>query len=281
MEVGIVGLGLIGGSFAKALQRFTEHRVWGMDADADVQQRALCDGVIDGELDDAVLADCDVLLLALYPQACIDFVFAHADRIKKGACVVDLCGVKSSVCAAIVPLARDKGFCFFGGHPMAGREKSGYDASIEDLFCGASMILIPPEDAAEELIARVSDFFRACQFGGICFTTPTQHDGMIAYTSQLAHVVASAYVKSPAALQYKAFSGGSFQDMTRVATLNETMWTELFLANRTLLADEIEQLCARLEPYVAALRSGDAAGLHTLLKDGSQWKARISQGEEE
>lgn len=275
MIAGVVGLGLIGGSMAKAIKERTGHRALGLDQDAAVQARALTEGTIDGGLNGSNLGECDLLLLALYPHAAVEYLCANAPAIKKGAVVVDLCGVKRFVCQKALPLAREYGFYFVGGHPMAGREKSGYGASGAGLFSNASMLLAPG-NAPEDVCGELADFFLSLGFGSVHRTEAEEHDGVIAYTSQLAHVLSNAYVKSPRALQYKAFSGGSFQDLTRVATLNEAMWTELFLLNRDFLIQEIDGLCGRLAAYGDALRAGDAEALHALLREGCEWKARIS-----
>ena len=268
MNVGVIGLGLIGGSMAKALSTYTEYKVFGADRDAAVLEKALSDGAVSGVLDDAQCAACDVVLVALYPGAAIRAVQERVHCIRKGALVVDCCGTKGGVCAALEPLARENGFCFIGGHPMAGREKFGYDASNAELFRGASMILTPSEDVSAEQLQRAQAFFYELGFGRMCICSPAEHDRMIAYTSQLAHVVSSAYVQSPASLSHVGFSAGSFQDMTRVARLNETMWTELFLDNADLLVPSIDDLILRLTQYRHALAEEDADELRELLKEG-------------
>lgn len=279
MKVGVIGLGLIGGSLAKALSAYTAHTVLGVDTDAAVLERALSDGAISGVLDDAQCALCDVILVALYPGAAIRAVRERADSIRKGALVVDCCGTKTGVCAALEPFAREHGFHFIGGHPMAGREKFGYDASNAELFRGASMILTPSEavDAAE--LARAEALFYELGFGRMCICTSAQHDRMIAYTSQLAHVVSSAYVQSPASLSHLGFSAGSFQDMTRVARLYEPMWTELFLNNAEPLVAEIDGLIERLQAFSDAIRTGDRERLFELLRRGRERKELLNERE--
>lgn len=280
MEIGIVGLGLIGGSMAKAIRAHTGHRVLGYDRDAAAQAQALADGVIDGALDERTLGACRLLLLALYPTATVDFVARHAEHIGMQARVVDLCGVKRYVCDAINPIADRCGFYFVGGHPMAGRERSGYGASSASLYQGASMLLTPREETPDDVLSELEEFFLTLGFGTVSCTDAAEHDSMIAYTSQLAHVLSNAYVKSPRALRHKQFSGGSFQDLTRVATLNEIMWSELFLHNRDPLIEEIDALCARLSAYGDALRANDEISLRALLREGCEWKERIVQGKE-
>lgn len=281
MKIGVIGLGLIGGSMAKALSAYTAHAVFGSDTNAQVLTQALVDGAIGGILDDTACAACDVLLVALYPGTAIRAVSERAGHIRKGALVVDCCGTKGGVCAALEPLAKEKGFCFIGGHPMAGREKFGYDASNAELFRGASMILTPCEDVPAEDLARAQALFYELGFGRMCICTPAEHDRMIAYTSQLAHVVSSAYVQSPASLSHVGFSAGSFQDMTRVARLYEPMWTELFLNNAEPLAMEIDGLVERLQAFSDAIRSGDRQGLFEMLHRGRVRKELLNEREKQ
>ncbi len=281
MNVGIAGLGLIGGSMAKAIKAFTAHRVFGFDRDARTQASALEDGTLDGVLDEAALADCRLLLLALYPGAAIEFLERHATRVARGALVVDLCGVKRAVCEAGEALALRHGFHFVGGHAMAGRARSGYGAAEAGLFQGASMLLTPGTDTPIEVLGELTAFFGALGFRAVHRTDPLEHDRLIAYTSQLAHVLSNAYVKRAMEPGHALFTGGSFQDLTRVAWLNEDMWTELFMRNRDCLTEEIDALCGRLTAYADALRAGDAEGLRALLREGSACKERLSQGAQE
>ena len=277
MTVGIVGLGLIGGSVAKAIQASTEHRVLGADTNGATMDAALADGAADGILSAETLHECDILLLAVYPHAAIEFVRQNARHIARGARVVDLCGVKRMLCEALEPLAHEMGFVFIGGHPMAGKERFGYGVSQADLFAGASMILTPPEGTPRDVVTELATFFLSLGFERVCLSDAREHDRRIAYTSQLAHILSSAYVKSPLAIAHEGFSAGSFQDMTRVATMNEDMWTELFLANRDDLAEEVDALRGRLAAYGDALRAGDEAQLRALIREGCEWKEKASR----
>lgn len=275
MTVGIVGLGLIGGSLARAVKERTPHAVFGMDACDKTEEAALFDGAVDALLRPDNLSECDIVILALYPLASVDYIKEQAHLIKKGACAVDVCGVKRRVCDEIIPLSRAHGFDFIGGHPMAGRELSGYSAGRAGLFDGASMLLIPHEQTPPELLLHIGEFFLSLGFGLIKHTDAETHDHIIAYTSQLAHVLSNAYVKSPRALLSRGFTGGSFQDLTRVATLNPRMWTELFFENKDFLLTELDALCEHLGEYAGALRSGDRDRMRTLLQEGSDQKAKI------
>lgn len=278
MKVGIVGLGLIGGSLAKAYKESGQAEVYGWDTDADTMLLAKTVEAIDGTLDETVLPDCDLLLLALYPGAAIEYLRAHAPEISKKTFVIDCCGVKQVVCEACFPIAEQYGFSFFGGHPMAGTQFSGFAKSRSSLFRGASMILVPPRfddiaqlDQAKQLLAPVG-------FGRTVVTTADKHDEMIAFTSQMAHIVSNAFIKSPAARQHKGFSAGSYKDLTRVAWLNETMWTELFMDNRKKLIREIDILMHSLEEYREAMQQEDAPRLKELLREGRICKEEVDGG---
>ncbi len=273
MNVGIVGLGLIGGSMAKSIKVRTAHSVWGVDLDAETMTLARLSGAIDGVLTEQNLPDCDLILVAIRPAAAVNWVQANAAHIQKGAILVDLCGVKRNVCAQMAPIAKANGFAYIGGHPMAGRERGGYVHSSEELFTGASMILTPDQSTDMRMLETLKSFFTDIGFAGLTFSTPDEHDRIIAYTSQLAHLVSSAYIKSPEAQRRRGFSAGSFRDMTRVAHLDEAMWTELFMDDADYLTEQLEILIDHLNEYRAALSERDAEKLQQLLKEGREKKA--------
>lgn len=275
MKIGIVGLGLIGGSLAKTIKMKTEHTVIACDVDLQTILQARLMDAMDEEMDSCNLAECDMVLVALYPGAIVEWIGQHAQQFKQGAMVIDCGGVKQEICRQIAPLAKEHGWYFIGGHPMAGREFSGFKYAKDDLFDNASMILTPMGDEAPELLQQARDFFMDLGFRRVQFTTPQIHDEMIAYTSQLAHVVSSAYVKTPLAGRHKGFSAGSFADMTRVARLNETMWTELFFDNREALLPEVEGLVQRLTAYRDALRDNDRDRMMQLLREGREIKESL------
>ena len=272
MQIGIVGLGLIGGSLARAVKENTDHSVFAFDIDRSTLLAASLVGAIDGELTNETLKSCDVLLLSLYPQAVIDYVSSHLASIRPGTIVIDCCGVKRVVCAPLCALAKEQGFHFLGGHPMAGTQFWGFAHARASLFKGASMILTTNGVSDIRVLETVKRLFTAIGFEKLTFTTAEEHDKIIAYTSQLAHVVSNAYVKSPTALQRKGFSAGSYRDMTRVAKLNVEMWTELFLENKDNLCDELDLLIENLQQYRDALKAGDEATLRRLLQDGKDTK---------
>lgn len=273
MNVGIVGLGLIGGSMAKSIKVRTANTVWGIDLDAETMTLSRLSGAIDGALTAENLPLCDLVLVAIRPAAAVAWVKEHAPLFSKTAILVDLCGVKRSVCEQLAPIAKEYGFAYIGGHPMAGRERGGFVHSSEELFTGASMILTPDQSTDMRMLETLKAFFTDIGFAGLTFSTPEEHDRIIAYTSQLAHLVSSAYIKSPEAQRRRGFSAGSFRDMTRVAHLDEAMWTELFLDDADFLAEQLDILIDHLSEYRAALKAHDAEQLQALLKDGREKKA--------
>ena len=277
MTVGIVGLGLIGGSLARIIKVHTDFEVLGMDINPQTMLQANLLGAIDGTLTEDNLARCDVVLVALYPAAIVTWITEHQDAFRPGAWVIDCGGVKEAVCTPLNALAQGKPWHYCGGHPMAGREFSGFRYAKDDLFDRASMILTPPRDAGPEVRTWLKDFFLTIGFRRVQFTTPREHDEMIAYTSQLAHVVSSAYVKCPLAQKHRGFSAGSFADMTRVAKLNEDMWTELFFDNRDALLPEINGLIDRLVAYRDALAAEDHQAMKQLLREGREIKEALEE----
>ncbi len=271
----IAGLGLIGGSMAKAFKKHTDCLVYGWNRTRSVAERALADGAIDGIADDEVLARCDLLIPVLYPRATITFLERVIPTMKPGAAIVDLVGVKEAVEEAVTPLAAAHGIRYTGGHPMAGLARAGYERSFAELFDGASMILVPTETTGEGDLDRFSALFRQVGFGTIRICDAKTHDRMIAHTSQLAHVVSNCYVKSPVSANYEGFAGGSYRDMTRVAPLNEKVWTELFAMNRAALVEEIDLLTARMNEVRQAIMDGDEPTLEWLLREGREARERI------
>ncbi|MDR2533018.1 MAG: prephenate dehydrogenase [Oscillospiraceae bacterium] len=280
MTVGIIGLGLIGGSFAKAIKENTDCKVLVFDKNTSINLQAKLEGASDGLLLPVDLIECDIVIIALYPKATITYIKDNAEFFKKGAIVVDAAGTKERICEEIQPLAKKNGFFFIGGHPMAGTQLTGFRNSRGSLFKGAPMLLVPDAEESIKTLEKAKKFFIGIGFGSVVFTTPDEHDRRIAYTSQLAHIVSNAYVKSPTASEHKGFSAGSYKDLTRVARLNEEMWTELFLENRGNLLKELDFLTGSLAEYKKALENGDTEKLKALLKDGRERKERVERGRE-
>ncbi len=275
MKVGIIGLGLMGGSLAKAISYGTEHTVWGTNRSREAIQKALFVGAIQKELTKEDLKECDLVIVSLYPEATIDYIKENAKLFKKSAIVMDISGVKRYVCDALYDTAKENGFVFIGAHPMAGLHLSGFEHSTAKIFNNSSMILTPYEDTPWGYINTVKELFLKIGFTNIQMSTPDEHDKIIAFTSQLAHVVSNAYVKSPNALIHKGFSAGSYKDLTRVAYLNENMWSELFLENRDNLINEIDSIVNNLVQYKEAMENNDREKLAELLRDGKILKEQI------
>jgi prephenate dehydrogenase len=278
MRVAIAGLGLIGGSFAKAIKARTAHHVTGYDIDGEVQERALREGAVD-DTGSGGFELCDLGLVALYPADSVEFIKSAAPGMKRGSTIIDLCGVKRYVCSELRRAELGDGVTFIGGHPMAGREEFGYDGSIAALFERASMILTPEPSAPPDKLRIAEEFFISLGFAKVTLTTPERHDEMISFTSQLAHVVSSAYAQCPLAEGFEGFSAGSFGDMTRVAKLNERMWTELFMCNGDYLTEQIDALTGKLNEFRDSIAGGDGDGLTRLLRSGREIKERLERKE--
>ena len=274
MTVGIVGLGLIGGSMARAYKD-AGHTVYGADTDIAILEMSQLAGVTDGVLDEKTIGRCELILIAIPPQECVDWLRDNAAFVGKGNLVIDLSGVKREVCRPCFALAAENGFVFAGGHPMAGTQYAGFKHSRANMFKGAPMVIVPPAGADMDLLERIRDALAPAQFGRFSVTTAEAHDKLIAFTSQMAHVVSNAYIKSPTAREHKGFSAGSYKDLTRVAKLNENMWTELFLYNGDNLAFELDFFIDALCAYRDAIRAGDAEKLRALLREGRERKEEV------
>lgn len=281
MKIAVVGLGLIGGSFCKAIKAYTNHTCLGVGRDLNSKsvQMALHADAIDQAIIPEELGQADLSIICLHPQGIIDFILENQQYFRPGSIVIDAGGVKESIVSAVEDVLRQRGIIFIGCHPMAGREFSGFAYSLPDLYKGASMILTPAEDVPEQARRTVEQLARDLKFGRIVYTTPKEHDQAIAFTSQLAHVVSSAYIKSPTLKNESGFSAGSFKDLTRVAKLNEDMWTELFLMNQDALLYEVDTIIGSLQEYRDALANQDEERMRALLRDGrilKEWSLKQS-----
>ena len=272
--IGVVGLGLMGASLCKALGA-QGHKILGKDTDEHVLKYALLTGTIQGELTEDNVPECDYLFLAVYPGAAVETLKQLAPKVRKDAVVSDLCGVKKAVCEPCFALAEEYGFTFIGGHPMAGKQFSGIKYADGNLFQNATMILVPRKREDLFLVSQLSELLKETGFKSVTVTTAEKHDEMIAFTSQLAHVVSNAYVKSPTSRIHHGFSAGSYRDLTRVAWLNAPMWAELFLENRDYLQAEISGIIDHLEAYREALETEDRERLTALLDEGKRIKEEV------
>jgi prephenate dehydrogenase len=279
MTVGIIGLGLIGGSLAKAYKA-AGHRVLVCDTDESIRDFAILMNVADGQLTaNTNLGSCDLVLIALYPTAAIEFLQNCAQYVNANAAVIDCCGTKKSICEAGFSAAEKYGFTFIGGHPMAGTEQSGFKHSFAELFRGATMVIVPPSDRVNDIdfLDNVKSLLKPAGFGRMTVTTAEKHDEVIAFTSQMAHLVSNAFIKSPTVRTHKGFSAGSYKDLTRVAWLNESMWTELFMENRQPLLHELDIFIAALQEYRGALQTQDSDKMRQLLLDGKLIKEEVDR----
>ena len=268
MKIAVVGMGLIGGSFCKTLKKNTNHTIIGLDKNENTTKMALSEGSVDEIGNAKKLGECDVCIVALHPQQSIDFILQNINDFKKGSIVFDVCGVKKSVTDAVEKPLLEKGIFFVGTHPMAGREFSGYEYSLDTMFDNASFIITQTAITDKNALEIVKNIAEEMRFKRIVISNPEHHDSIIAFTSQLAHVVSNAYIKSPTLQERSGYSAGSFLDMTRVAKLNEDMWTTLFMMNKEPLLKELDIIINSLGEYRAALKEDDDKKLKELLRDG-------------
>ena len=274
MTVGILGLGLIGGSLARAYA-LAGHTVYAANRNESILSFAQLAGAVDAPLTSKNLGECELVLLAIYPEGSAAWLAENARYVSKSALVMDCCGVKQQICEKCFLLAETYGFTFIGGHPMAGTHFSGFKNSRADLFQGAPMVLVPPRFDDIDLLERAKAALAPCRFGSFSVTTARDHDRMIAFTSQMPHIISNAFIKSPTALEHRGFSAGSYKDLTRVAWLNPGMWAELFLENREFVLNELDTLLSSLMTYRDAVASADKDTLIALLDEGKKRKEAV------
>lgn len=274
MRVGILGLGLIGGSLARAYA-LEGHTVLACEKDESILSFAMLAGAVHGKLDESTIPSCDLILLAIYPGGSAFWLEQHAHLVSPTTLVMDCCGIKREICQRCFPLAEKYGFTFVGGHPMAGSQFSGFKYSRANLFSGQPMVLVPPVFDNIQLLHRVKEMLKPCDFGSFSVTTAEEHDKMIAFTSQMPHIVSNAYIKSPTAQNHKGFSAGSYRDLTRVAWLNPQMWAELFMENKENVLRELDFYIQSLTAYRDAIASDDMPHLISLLEEGKKRKEEV------
>ena len=274
MNVGILGLGLIGGSMARAFSK-AGHQVYAAERDDSILSFAELTGAVHGTLRGETLPLCDLILLAIYPKDCIRWLEENAEFIASDALVLDLCGIKEEICNACFAIAEQHGFTFVGGHPMAGSHNSGFKYSRSNLFQGAPMVLVPPKFDDIQLLDRVETALAPCHFGSFSICTAKEHDKWIAFTSQMPHVLSNAYIKSPNASNHKGFSAGSYKDLTRVAWLNPQMWAELCMENKENVLFELDTYLENLQAYRKALSDEDMNTLTRLFDEGRRRKEEV------
>lgn len=274
MNIGIIGLGLMGGSFARLLKRYG-HTVYAYDKDSAVMKKGELMKAFDERLSVDNADKLDMLVAAVFPSAFKSAVEPYLKKLKSGAVVTDFCGTKKTVVSAMEEFKKDyPELVCVGGHPMAGREFSGIEHSSVNLFEKASMIIVPVGTDIYDL-QSIKNFYLSLGFGSVVFTDAAHHDEMIAYTSQLCHIVSNAFVKNKRASEHFGYSAGSYKDLTRVARLNGEMWSGLMTENREYLFKELEELIGNLNEYLSALKSGDKEKLEKLLSEGNERKLAI------
>lgn len=275
MNITVVGLGLIGGSVARRLHGFHNAYITGMDINERSLILAQRDGVIDKGTTDSkdAVTDADLIILCLYPKLNVDFVKENLKYIKSGAIITDVSGIKGYVIEEINKVLPDD-IDFIGGHPMAGREVGGYESSTDTLFEKASYLITPTERNKPENIALIRELAEHIGCKHIVTTTAQEHDAIIAYTSQLMHVVAVALCDNPMIERSTFFSAGSLRDCTRVAVINEKMWSELFLENKEELANRISEMQNSLENIKATLNNNDRDKLEEIMRHATQQKVK-------
>ena len=274
MKVGILGLGLIGGSLARAYA-IAGHTVYAIQRNENMLSFAMLAGAVHGKLNEETIPECDLILLAIYPGGSADWLERNAHLISKDALVMDCCGIKREICQRCFPLAEQYGFTFVGGHPMAGSQFSGFKYSRATLFNGQPMVLVPPRFDDMELLDRCKTALAPCEFGTFSVTTAQEHDKMIAFTSQMPHILSNAFIKSPTARNHKGFSAGSYKDLTRVAWLNAPMWAELFMENKDNVLTELDFYINSLSAYRDAIARDDMDTLTALLEEGKRRKEEV------
>ncbi len=274
MKIGIIGLGLIGGSLARQIMRNTSHKVFAYDVSDEVLKKGALLNAYHEILDvNAPILDVDILIIATNPRATLKILDSVVPRLKSGAIIMDTAGIKKEIVKKMQSLKEMRQDVFFvGGHPMAGREFSGVSHSTATLFEHAYIILTPVDMDDIPALEKMKEFFNEVKCEGITVSSYEKHDKIIAYTSQLAHVVSSSYIKNPLSAEHVGYSAGSFRDLTRVAKLNPTMWTELFLGNKEYLLQAIEDVEKRIAEYKDAIINEDEQRLMELLQDGTEKK---------
>lgn len=276
MNIVISGLGIIGGSYAKAIKKYTDHKVIGINRSEKPLKDALACGAIDEIGTAQSLTKADIIILGTFPEAAVSFVRDNAELIPKSCIVTDTSGIKTEICTELKELSQKYGFKFVGGHPMAGKEKNGFGASDADLFVGASYICVPcgADDKDVEVIVSL---MKGLGFGTIKFSNPQEHDRMIAFTSQLPHALSCSYVLSPSCIKHKGFSGGSYHDMSRVANINVPLWTELFAENKQPLVEELDIFIENVTRLRNAVADGDSGAVSAILEKARKTKEELGE----
>ncbi len=266
MEITVVGLGLIGGSLAKALRKLNFKKIWGVDINPEVLQQATGQGVIDAGFTcgDVPLANSDLVFLALYPSQTINFVKEYQQKFKQNALITDTAGLKQKVMAGVRQYLRPD-LDFVGGHPLAGKECSGFKHASADLFVNANYILTPVQENKEESLALAERIIRSIGCNKPILMSPEEHDRIIALTSHLPHLIAAALINSNTSRNLGSLVGGSFRDATRVAAMNVSLWSELLAENKDNILHQLDIFSANLTKIKLVIENNDPESLRNLL----------------
>ncbi|MBX4271285.1 prephenate dehydrogenase [Clostridium estertheticum] len=278
-NITIVGLGLIGGSFAMALRKLNPKNIWAIDIDKETLRVAEEMNIIDkGYLSPEIpLSNSDIVILAVYPQKTINFVKINMDSFKSGAVITDTAGIKSNLINEIMPVLR-KDLDFIGGHPMAGKEESGLKAASKDMFKNANYIITPINGNDEENVSLISDIARGMGCKRVVRLTPEEHDDIIAYTSQLPHIIAVSLIDCNSSIKgVSKFIGGGFKDTTRVATINGELWPELLMYNEENIISKIEDFEQNIKEIKDAIINHDETFLKRRFEIATKKRKEIGQ----
>ena len=277
----IVGLGLLGGSYAKALKKqgFSVEAVTRSQSTIDY---ALEQGIIDGGAafpDPKIIGRADFVVLAMYPQTLLDWVKEHQRHFKPGALITDVTGVKTCVVEPVQQMLRPD-VEFIAAHPMAGRETLGVRNADDSIFRGANYIVTPTEKNTPQAIEACEELGRVLGFARVSRLTPEKHDEMIGFVSQLTHAIAVALMTCNDIEGLEKYTGDSFRDLTRIAKINDEMWSELFLANREALLEQMDQFTAQFAVMRQQLAAGDREGMRDVMRRSTVRRKALEKQDE-
>ncbi len=275
MKIGIIGLGLIGGSFAKSILKKTDNEVYGYDISEDTMLKGELLHSFTSRLSADNVGELDLLMISLYPRAVEEYLDKYGNLLKEGTIIMDCAGNKKNIVKVFEEASKKyPKLKFIACHPMAGREFSGIRYSTSNMFENASVLLCPVKAEIED-IASIKNLLLSLGFLKVIITKADLHDRVIAYTSQLCHLISSSYIKSPTALLHSGFSAGSYKDMTRISKLNSNMWTELMVDNKENLLFELDEMISHLQEYREAISKGDEVELKRLFDEGNEQKDKV------
>lgn len=275
-NITIVGLGLIGGSFAMALKELNPKNLWAIDIDEEAIKTAEKMGIIDKGYTDpeTPLKKSDIVIICIYPNLTVKFIKDNMENFKSGAIITDTAGIKEKLIEEIYTSIRED-VDFIGGHPMAGRESKGLGYATKDIFNNANYLITPTDKNKEENIKRIEELVKAIGFKSIVSLNPSHHDEIIAFTSHLPHIMASALIISDNRSDTKFFVAGSYRDATRVAKINADLWTELIMDNRDNTLEQIEVFENSIANFKRAIMNNDKENLKLLFRKGSQKREEL------